>query len=535
MIERSLVFFRTLPFSWLVGACLLLALPAFLVHLGMFAFTGDEAIRSLVALEMKLSGNYIATTMHGADYINKPPLFNWFVLLVSDLWGSFGEWPARLTTLIFLGLFGYLHFRVLCRQFDPQKAVLGAFMLVTSGRFLFYDSMLGLIDTAFSATVYALFMSIWFLGDQKRWRTLFVVSYLLMAIGFLLKGFPAIVFQGFSLFAGLLFFRQWKKIFSWEHVVGGLLSLAIIGTYLWVLSWYRPLDVFLENLLHESTKRTVVAYDWGRFWKHLFKFPFDSVYHFLPWSLLIVLGLDRKFWQRLRSNRFAMFNFVLLLVNLPVYWTSVQVNARYLLMFIPLFNTVGLYLWQQHRAENTGQYRLLNALFGAMLVLVALGSLSLPFIPAVNYLPWIGPIALGLFLVLTFLAILYFKAPEKNLWWLIMALLVVRIGFDLVVIPVRTDESIVTRARRDVRALADKYEDRNWYVYGDTAYIREPASFYFTQRLNRIIPRTMDAGQPNAVYIVSPMVTPDFPGKCLDTLQTDYPEIKLLICEGEKQ
>ena len=54
---------------------IILAIPAFLINLGMFGFTGDECIRTLVAFEMHESGNYIATTMHGADYINKPPLW----------------------------------------------------------------------------------------------------------------------------------------------------------------------------------------------------------------------------------------------------------------------------------------------------------------------------------------------------------------------------------------------------------------------------------------------------------------------------
>ena len=39
----------------------------------------DEAIRSLVALEMKLSGNLITPTLHGEYYYNKPPLYNWIL------------------------------------------------------------------------------------------------------------------------------------------------------------------------------------------------------------------------------------------------------------------------------------------------------------------------------------------------------------------------------------------------------------------------------------------------------------------------
>ena len=71
--------FSTRNRIWLL---LLLCPPAYLINLHLAAFTGDEAIRALVAYEMALSDNYVATTIHGASYINKPPLFNWLVLCI---------------------------------------------------------------------------------------------------------------------------------------------------------------------------------------------------------------------------------------------------------------------------------------------------------------------------------------------------------------------------------------------------------------------------------------------------------------------
>jgi 4-amino-4-deoxy-L-arabinose transferase-like glycosyltransferase len=528
MFDRVKNIVETIPVRSLVLFCLALCIPAFLINLGLFAFTGDEAIRSLVALEMKLSGNFIATTMHGADYINKPPLFNWFILVVSEFWGSYGEWPARLTTLLFLSGFAYFHYRMLKPHWGFEMAFFGALMLVTSGRLLFYDAMLGLIDTAFSFTMYALFMSIYFFGSRGKWTQLFVVSYLLMAAGFLFKGFPAIVFQGLSLLAGLLFFKRKDLVISRPHILGGLSGLAVLLLYLFALSQYRDLNVFLSNLMHESTKRTVVAYDWGKFWSHLYKFPFDSIYHFLPWSLTIIFWLDRKFWTFLKEHDFARFNFILLMVNLPVYWTSVQVQPRYLLMFIPLFNTVGIYLLKKHWDQRDRYYRIFYGLLAVLLVVGFLASPAIPFIPAVAYLPHIAWISAGLFVALGLCLFAYFKVPARFMWFFIFALLVIRTGFNLIVLPARNDESIVTRARADVRALAEKHKDKTWWVYGD-AYIREPASFYFTQAFDKIIPRTTDTSHTNSIYLVSPHEYPDFKGTLVDTLQTDYPELQLYL------
>ncbi len=493
----------------------------------MYAFTGDEAIRSLVAFEMKLSGNFIATTMHGADYINKPPLWNWFILLVSEVWGSFGEWPTRICTLLSLLGFAWLHYRVLKPEFGKTIAFLGSMMLVTSGRILFYDSMLGLIDTAFSWTMYALFMVIYREGKRGNWMRLFVWSYLLMSVGFMFKGMPAIVFQGLSLITGLLFFRQGRRLFSWQHLAGGSIALVILGTYLGILSIYRPMDVYFENLFHESAQRTVIIHEWWRFWVHLLTFPLDNIYHFLPWSLLVIFWLDRKFWKKLLTNDFARYHFWILGINLIVYWTSPQVLPRYLLMFIPLFNTIGIYLMQKAGSSNW-RSKIFYGIIGFFIVGAGVLVLVLPWYPKTSTIPHIFWISIPIGLALLALSWLYFKHKERLIWWFVGALLVGRICFDLVVLPIRTQDSIVTPARADVWALAAKYPDKYWYVYGD-AYIREPVSFYLTNSVGYIVQRTWDVQIPNAIYLVSHQAYPEFPGICVDTLQTDYPELQIRI------
>lgn len=506
---------------------IILAIPAFLIHLGMYAFTGDEAIRTLVAFEMKQSGNFIATSMHGADYINKPPLWNWFILIVSQIWGSFGEWPTRICTLLSLTGFAWIHYRYLKDEFGKTTAFIGSMMLITSGRILFYDSMLGLIDTAFSWTMYAMFMVIYREGKRGNWLRLFIWSYLLMSVGFMFKGLPAIVFQGFSLITALVFFKQFRRLFSLQHVLGGSLALAIIGTYLGILSIYRPIDVYLLNLFSESAERTVIIHEWWRFWVHLIQFPLDHMYHFMPWSLLLIFWLDPGFWKKLWMNDFVRFNFWIMLINIIVYWTSPQVLPRYLLMFIPLFNTVGIYFMQQLSLKDW-RSRTFYSIFGVFIIGSGILVMVLPWYSQTSTLPNIIWISIPIGLALLALFYLYIRQKEKRLRWFIAALLIGRICFDLVVLPIRTQESIVTQAKADVLALVEKHPNRQWYVYGD-AYIREPASFYLSNSVGYIIERTLDTQIPNAIYLVSHQSYPDFPGECVDTLQTDYPELQIRI------
>lgn len=523
---------RALPTRYLVYLILLLFFPAHLINLGVAPFNGDEAIRSLVALEMHLSGNYIAPTMHGAPYINKPPLFNWILLVFFKLFGYFGEYPARTATVFFLAVYAWAIYRFTRREFGFEFAFLSAFMVVTTGRFLIYDSMLGLIDTTFSAVIYTLFMSIWYFGSRGQWLRLFLISYFLMAAGFMLKGLPAIVFQGLSLTASLLFFGQWRRLFSLQHLAGGVLAVAIIGGYLLAYMQYQPLEVLVPNLMQESVKRTAVVFGWWKTVKHILRFPFDSIYHFLPFSLLILAWTDRHFWQRIRQNRFVFFNFLMLAVNLPVYWSSVQVYARYLLMFIPLFTAMSFYLMEQEREAGSRRYRAFYGLLGVLAVLLPLAFFSMPFVPAVNFLTGIRQLSLGFGLVLSAAATCYFVDKKRYLWWTVISLLVARIAFDLIILPTRHHENDVSIAKRDVYQLVEKYRERDWFIYGDS-YVREPASFYMTQQLGHIVPRSNRTDEPNALYFVNPLDHPNpdsiFQRKPVDTLQTDYKEYVLRL------
>ena len=211
---------------WLYLAALVLLAPALLINLGLMTFIDDEGIRSLVALEMKFSGNYITPTIHGAYYYNKPPLYNWILLLFFELQGQVNEFTARIpTVLCTLGYAGTI-FYFSRRHFDTKTAFLNAMFYITCGRVLFWDSMLALIDTCFSWVVFTSFMVIYHQFQKENWLKLFLFSYLLAAAGFLMKGLPAVVFQGTTLLVYFAYRRRFWKLFSWQHVLGGLLFVA---------------------------------------------------------------------------------------------------------------------------------------------------------------------------------------------------------------------------------------------------------------------------------------------------------------------
>lgn len=500
---------------------LLLAIPAFTLNLGLIPFIGDEGIRSLVALEMHLSGDYLVPTMNGETYLNKPPLYNWIILGFSRMFGYFGEIPARSATLFFLGLFAFGVFLNTRKTLGFFAAATGALMLLTCGRILFWDSMLGLIDIAFSALIYLNFMVLYNLGKREKWLAFFVISYALCAVGFLLKGLPAVVFQAISIPVALYLHGELKsRYFCLKHIVGGVVFLILAGAYYVLYAREVSLQTAFAVLLDQSLQRTATHHGIGKTLGHLFTFPFDSVYHFLPWSLLILVLFQPRFRQWIGENDFVKFNFWMLAANLPIYWSSVQVYPRYLLMFVPLFNTLCLYAWQQ-TPENHWSRRILKTTFPIAGAIVLAAVLLSPLYPRLHTLPggfWLPWIAVLLPLAWSVWGL--WTDKPRVLFWLAGALLAVRIGLDLLVLPFRNEDLFTHDTRKDAQRIVTENPDAQLWFWRDSVK-DNVVRFYITNETGYIVRRTDTLHRPGDLYISQITYTRDYPGTIVDSVRSE--------------
>ncbi len=511
-------FILNLSVSHLKVLAVVLCLPAFLLNLGLMAFIGDEAIRALVALEMKLSGNFIVPTLYGVEYFNKPPLYNWFIYLMSELFGYFGEWPTRMTTLIFLALFAWTVYYFISRQIDKLTGLTMALMLLTSGRILFWDSMLGLIDICFSWIIYINFMILYTMAKAQRWRMLFVISYLLFSVAFLLKGLPAVVFQGISVITALqLHGVLKKKLFTADHWIGIAIGLLpVIGYYACYASQVN-LDQVFSILLDQSMQRTGTHHGLWKTITHFFIFPFEQFYHFLPWSLLLLLVFHPRCMQWIKSDEFVRFNFWMLVANLPVYWLSVQVLPRYVLMFIPMFNLVGYFVLQESRQLNARWWKVLRAIFIGMTAVGCIVVIGMPVSADVSALPGIWLIWIGGAIVLTTTYFCLLWDSKRTFLWFAISLLVIRSLFNLVVLPLRKVGHTKNISRETCLQAAIRHGDQTWYIYGQTN-TNEVAGFYASAFTDQIIHRTDTVADHSALYLVDRQLYPDFQGIQVDSI-----------------
>lgn len=412
-------------------------------HLGYMPLdTGDEARRALVSLEMMLSGDFITPTLYGERYFNKPPLYNWLIISSYRLFGNYSSFALRFPMLVSLLGLGLAMFVFVRKQINPTVAWAAALMTLTSGRVLIYDATLGLLEITFSLVTYTAMMLVFYYDRKRAYWLLYLTTYLLTAVGFLLKGLPPLAFQALTLLGWFIYTRRFRLLFHPAHFVGIGLFVLITGSYYWAYFSRNaiPFQEVAGVLFSESAKRTGLQFGWGATLLHLITFPFELTFHFVPYTLLLVLLMRRGIRKILAKNSFVAFNALTFSLTVLIYWLSPQVYGRYLIGLVPLLFTVLAYLYyEQTDLADRGRWWVEHIWLVATVV-VGLGAWTALFYPTTRVLPavfWKTALTSGLLLGLAW----GMMRPYSNrLGLMIAALIVVRMGFNWLVLPGRADK-----------------------------------------------------------------------------------------------
>jgi 4-amino-4-deoxy-L-arabinose transferase-like glycosyltransferase len=434
----------------------------------------DEPTRALCTLEMIISDNWIPT-INGETYLNKPPLYNWILIPFFKVFG-FKEWVVRLPAIISFLLLGllvyYFNFKI-TRQFLPSFFT--SMAVLTAGNILFYSSLLGHIDALFSVIIFSSFMLAYLLASDKKWAILFSITYLLCFVGFMLKGIPAIVFQGFTLLTAAFFFKAWKQFVSLKHVLASLWFILPTALYLYAFSQEFPILDFINNLWEESSKRTVIQKSFWEGVKHIISFPFQFIIDTSPWSLLLFIFIDKDLRDVVKKNTFLRFCFLLFLTNVLVYWLSPDNRARYVLMLYPLFFTIIFVALFQIKKNNlsdwiNGAFKIPAYLFPFIIILAAY-----------YYQSYLQFYTLELLLVFALALILLFFAFYKKsdgLMLMIFLLCTIRLGMDIIIIPERIKTSEYTREKNEAHEIANITKGKSLSMY--CSNLHHNSTFYIT-------------------------------------------------------
>ena len=513
---------------------LALALPALLLHLGWLPLLVDEPIRALVALEMHHSGQFFAPTLQGAPYYNKPPLFNWLLVALFRLTGRQDEWVLRLPTIAALLLYAGAIWRVLRWQLGSRTAFTVALAFATTGRILFYDSFLGLIDLWHAALTWLAFMAVWHYGQRGQWGRLFVVTYALTAVGFLLKGLPSVVFQALALLVYCLDTRQWRRLLSWQHVVGVAVLLGILGAYFFVYSQHNSLEEALKTLWSQSSQRTVADKPWRESVQYILLFPFDFIKHFLPWTLLVLVLVRRDWRPAIFGAAFRRYNALLFLAVLPVYWLSPATIPRYLFMLIPLALAVVVPLYEELAVRRAWQVRSLDAAWLLLLLLTTVAVLAPPVLRAAGAAGLVRPgqlaflqgvpaswaLSLALFGALALLAWLFWHLAAYRLLLLGYYLLVLRLGFDVFIFPARMQTSPEVAYRAAAERVGRATKGRPLLLWPGSQ-LDNVEAFYISRERGETLTVTRQPPRPGCLYLADERWLSGYTYRTLDQFTID--------------
>ncbi|WP_207535543.1 ArnT family glycosyltransferase [Desertivirga arenae] len=418
---------------------IILAIPAFFINLGLLPLFADEPTRANVALEMILSKNYSVPTVGGEYYYNKPPLYNWLLAALYLISGSYSEFITRLPAEIPMFLFAITIFASVNYFLkDKRIALVSGMLFMLNGRMLLYDSMLGHIDIFYSWLTFISFMCMFYFYQRKQWFLLFLSTYIITAITFLCKGLPSIVFQGFSIITLLLYTRNFKKFFSWQHILSGIICLFIIAAYFYNYSLHNPnLEGYFATIWDQSSQRTAGRAGLAKSIKHLLMFPVEHLSHLFPVSLMLLFCFHREFLRGIRKNEFLKFICLIFLANIWVYWLSPETRPRYLLMLYPLVTIVFTHAYFTYRKKIPLLDKIVNVIF---LVIGILVLLAVPIaviagkLPSVSFL-LVKAIFITVLIGVSLLAI--WKAKNYKIIPFLALLIFVRLGFSLFILPER--------------------------------------------------------------------------------------------------
>ena len=418
---------------------ILLAIPAFLINLGLLPLFADEPTRANVALEMILSNNFSVPTVGGEFYYNKPPFYNWILAEFYLLSGDFSEFTTRLPAIIPMFLFAiniYLWVNHLLK--NKHIAALSGILFLVNGRMLIYDSMLGHIDIFYSWLTFNSFMLIFYFLEQKKWFLLFFSSYLITAITFLSKGMPSIVFQGFTLISVLLYTKNFKKLLSWQHILSGIICLLIIGAYFLNYYQYNPnLEGYLSTIWDQSSRRTAAEFGFLTSLIHVISFPFEHAMHLFPASLLIVFCFHKEFIKGIRQNPFLTFVSIVFLANIWVYWLSPQTRPRYLLMLYPLLFIIWSHAYYSYRDILPKTQKVFNFILLGLAILVTLAIPSALFFGLDKYVPHLNIKIIFLTLSCALISLTIYRLKNTKIIAFIALLMMVRLAFSWFILPHR--------------------------------------------------------------------------------------------------
>jgi 4-amino-4-deoxy-L-arabinose transferase-like glycosyltransferase len=292
------------PFRRSLTSFLPLIVLAFLTGLLFYARLGcpllepEEARYAEIPRQMLAEGRWLVPVLHGEDYLQKPPLLYWLIM-VSYVTFGVHDWAARLVPstsgiLVVLITFGWAR-----RTVGARAALASGIILCLSGRFLYLGGMVAMDSLLCLWVLGGLacgHLALVPVGETPRERPgvwWWLLSAFCCGLGILTKGpVAAVLIVGPLVVWKFLDRRGCRVRAGWLAAYGGVTLLASAPWYL-AVSLRDPQATGTFFWLH-NVVRYLAPFDHEKpAWFYLPGLLLGT----LPWSLLLV-PLLRDCWRR---------------------------------------------------------------------------------------------------------------------------------------------------------------------------------------------------------------------------------------------
>lgn len=465
-------------------------IAALFANLGVYPLYLEEPRRALITLEMMYSGNWIVPTEFGAFYYKKPPVWNWLQMVSFSMFGT-NEFGARFFGVVSYLLIGWVIYWFVKKFQSERLAIYSALFSLTTGSGLIYMiSASGEIDLLYCAITLLMFMTIYDHYEKGKYLRLFIIAYLLTALGALTKGLPSGVFVGFTLLGLFVDKRKFKMLFGYQHILGILLLAGIIGWYAFSYYQYNDFTLFFqsddESLVEQSAGKTFFVSSFLSIVKHLFTFPLTVIFDLLPVSLLVIFLFNRELIKKWWKQPFTRYLIITFGVNIAIYWLSPLTRTRYIYMLYPFVVVFFVYALLDSKTRWKKQVWHVFSLVLQFLLLV--GCISLPFLPVkeLALLDGVGWIAIAFSVVMSVVIYLYFRKKELRLLCVIASMVVLRFIFDFTASPIRAIKSDMLNRKNEGIAIGQLVKPDPVYMYKDSEISRQRI-FYIEQQSGNFV------------------------------------------------
>jgi len=251
-------------------------------------YHADENFYIESSLRMVESGDYVTPVYHEKKRFAKPILYYWMVVSSYKIFGISLS-SARLPSVLFGTLSVGLVFLLACRLFDRRVGLFSAFIL-PSIYLHFQISRWSTTDMALSFFVLlALYFFVVLFQTNFKKNIYAYLFYLSLGLGFMVKGPPAILIPGLTVFGFLLATKRVNWLAD-LRVGQGLIILLII-----IMPWFAAMlgmhgEEFKNHIVGNEIKNRLVH-------DTPFSFYYAGVLfrYQLPWSLFFLFAALKHF------------------------------------------------------------------------------------------------------------------------------------------------------------------------------------------------------------------------------------------------